>query len=577
MATTDDPLDPLDWLNPLDWLDARVSLAGAADELVAAVPQRPDRNKDATLIVRHSAWGASDAARDAVERIGATGDCRVLRSDGDRLHVRFADRLLEALATRLEARPKDPLCTRRLRNGRVWVVNFIDPNTTKALHIGHLRNIAVGHSLAGAAEACGIPVTRQIRVGDYGRNMGEAMAGYLAYGGERTPESSGIRGDRLVGECYTRYVVALAPQPDASPADAALTREGHVAGDAAERLLERWRAGEEQAVRLFGDLRRWVLEGHEATYGRLGVSIDRTLLESEQLDHAATIVEQGLDTGLFRRAGSGATVYDTGDPEYERFLLERADGFPTQHLRYIATWSATRRLYDGAHTINIMGSEWRHMGKYTESILREIHPPQERHPASDIIYEMVVSESGVVKSSKGGALLIDDILDEILACESMDELRRRHDRVVVEDVAAIVALSRCLTEPVHQRMKIRPGAFIDAAGPGWQLARAWAQAWDPAYDGQLAPDVDDPDYRFLVVRSSLHRRLLANCVAQEQVLPLMRFHIHLANWFTSATPSARLARAMRSVLGEGLVALGLHPTGIPAWSTARGAGAEARG
>lgn len=550
--------------NLLDWLDARISLAGATDELSVTLPKLPTSGRDAMLIIRHAAWGASDAASQALELIAATDECRVLGRRRNRFDIRFADHMLEEVATDLERKPGDPLHTHRVGSGQAWVVNFIDPNTTKALHIGHLRNIAVGHSLASLAEAGGIAVTRQIRVGDYGRNMGEAMAGYLAYGDGRTPLSTGIPGDRLVGECYAHYVATLAPQPDAPSADAALTREGHVTQDAAERLLEQWREGDEEATQLFSDVRQWVLDGHAATYDRLGVTVDRTLFESEHLDHASAMVMRGLETGLFRRTTDGAIVYDTGDPEYERFLLVRPDGFPTQHLRYIATWSATRRLYDGVHSVNVQGSEWRHMGKYTERILREmIHLPHERHPASDIIYEMVVSESGVIKSSKGNALLVDDILDEIIASGPMNELQRRHDCVVRDEVAPIVALSHFLTRPVGQRMMIGSGAFTDPAGAGWQLARAWAHAWHPANDGCPAPAVDEADYRFLVVQSSLHRRLLAQSIAQRQVLPLMRFHVRLASWFTTTKLTAPLARSMRSILGEGLVALGLHPTGAP--------------
>ena len=550
--------------NLLDWLDARISLAGATDEFSISLPKRPANDIDAMLIVRHADWGASDAAPKALELISATNDCHVLGRTRNRVLLRFADRRLKEVATDLEKKPDDPLHTHQLASGRTWIVNFIDPNTTKALHIGHLRNIAVGHSLACLAEAGGITVVRQIRVGDYGRNMGEAMAGYLAYGDGRTPLSTGIPGDRLVGECYARYVATLTPRPDASPADVSLTREGHVAKDEAERVLEQWRDGHEEVRQLFSNVRQWVLDGHAATYDRLGVRIDRTLFESEHLDHASAMIERGLETGLFRRAADGAIVYDTGDPEYERFLLVRPDGFPTQHLRYIATWSATRRLFDGAHSVDVQGSEWRHMGKYTERILREmIHVPHERHPETDIIYEMVVSESGVIKSSKGDALLIEDILDGIIASEAMKDLHRHHDRVVRDEVAPIVALSHFLTRPVGERMMMGSGIFTDPAGVGWQLARAWTHAWHPAYDGCPAPAVDETDYRFLVVRSSMHRRLLADSIAQEQVLPLMRFHVRLANWFTATKPTAPLARSMRSILGEGLVALGLHPTGVP--------------
>lgn len=549
--------------NVLDWIEQRLAGVDPSADTLATVPDRPDPGSDTHLLMRHRGWETTDAGRRALDHLAATGECREVGREGNRILLRVDDGALEGLAARLEEGGADSLRTRELRRGRSWVVNFIDPNTTKALHIGHLRNIAVGQSLACAAEAGGVAVTRQVRVGDYGRSVGEAMAGYLAHGGGRTPESSAIQGDHLVGDCYSRYVAGLGPQPETPAADAALTREGHVARDAADELLARWREGDAEVVRLFQDLRRWVIEGHEATYARLGVEVDRTLFESELLHHGEAIVDLGLERGFLRRAESGAVVYDTGDPEYERFLLVRTDGFPTQHLRYLATWSSTRHLYHGARTINVLGIEWRHMVKYTAEIVAELHPPEERHPHRDVVHEMVVSDSGVIKSSKGNAVLIDDILAEIAGCEAMAELCRAHGRVTPEEVAPVVAMGRFLADPVHRRITMRPDAFTSDAGPGWQLARAWLRAWDPAHDGPPDPDLDDADYRSLVVRSSLHRRLLANAIDQEEVLPLVRFHLHQARWFCGVPPVPPLARAMRSVLGEGLVALGLHPTGAP--------------
>lgn len=549
--------------NVLDWLDARLASAGAGDEVVVSIPERPDGETDAVLLVRHAEWGSSAAGRLALDAAADTGGCRVLRPDGTRTALRFDDGLLEGLARCLEAHEPDPLRTRGLAAGRAWVVNFIDPNTTKALHIGHLRNIAVGHSLGCVGEAGGIDVTRQVRVGDYGRSVGEAMAGYLAYGEGTTPETSETAGDRLVGECYSRYVADLAPQPTIPLEDAALTREVHVAKDVADELLARWSAGDEEVVQLFETLREWVLDGHAATCARLGVRVDRILFESELLDRAEAIVERGLEEGFLRRAESGAIVYETGDPEYERFLLCRSDGFPTQHLRYIATWSSTRDLYVGAHTINVLGIEWRHMVKYTAAIIAELHPLAERHPELDVVHEMVVSDSGVIKSSKGNAVLIEDILDEIVHCEAMAQLQKRHGRVTPEEVAPLVALARFLGDPVHRRITMRPDAFVDAGALGWLLAEAWARAWEGESDGPPDPDLDDADYRFLVLRSAHHRRLLANCIEGEEVLPLVRFHLHLARWYLTTSPNPRLDRVMRSVLGEGLVALGLHQTGVP--------------
>ncbi len=185
--------------NLLDALDASLVANGAERTLLPIVPFRP-APVDVRLEWRDPAWRATTAGRRVVAAL-ATSD--------EPLGVRFPDTDLAALGAALERGEPDPLATRAVAAGRRWVVNFGDPNTTKALHVGHLRNVAIGNALASAAEALGADVVRQSRVGDFGRSMGEAMAGYLAHGGGRTPARGEVKGDRLIGECYLRYVQDL--------------------------------------------------------------------------------------------------------------------------------------------------------------------------------------------------------------------------------------------------------------------------------------------------------------------------------------------------------------------------------
>jgi len=187
--------------NLLDRLDERLAAHGAGDALLPVVPFRP-APVDVRLEARDPAWCASE---DGVRALAALATRR------EPLGLRFDDAALAVLGAALEGGDPDPLSTRPVAqgSGRRWVVNFGDPNTTKALHVGHLRNVAIGNALAAAAEALGVDVVRQSRVGDFGRSMGEAIAGYLEYGGGRTPGQHGVKGDRLIGDCYLRYVRSL--------------------------------------------------------------------------------------------------------------------------------------------------------------------------------------------------------------------------------------------------------------------------------------------------------------------------------------------------------------------------------
>jgi arginyl-tRNA synthetase len=554
--------------NVLDLLDARLVALDAHEALVPIVPFRPTR-VDARLELRDAGWRASPAGHRALAALGTTEDP---------LGVCFADAELERLGTVLERGGPDPLATRAVARGRRWVVNFGDPNTTKALHVGHLRNIAIGNAVASAAAALGAEVVRQSRVGDFGRSMGEAMAGYLEHGDGRTPARHGVKGDRLIGECYLRYVLGLparaaATADPARDGDAALARERVVHRDMAEDLLERWRAGDPAVTRLYADVRAWVREGHDATYARLGVRVDRTLCESDYLDHGEALAQEALTRGAIERGEGHATMYATGEEAYPQLLLHRRDGFPTQHLRYVATYDATRPLLAGARSVAVFGSEWRGLIRYCEALLQRLRPGEEIHPTDNLMHGMVVGDAGdAVKSSKGGALLVDELFERVEDAAPVAGLARRHSRLDAEQLTRIVLLGFFLGRPLQERVSVSLDELLDARrNVGWAFAQAWARVCDPRHDGDPDPCPDDVGYRFVLVQSQRHRRLLARCVEELDLLPFVRFHYHLARWFAGVQATPRIARAMRGVLGEGLAALGLATPG-----TAVGEGAGDR-
>ncbi|HKG37973.1 MAG TPA: arginine--tRNA ligase [Conexibacter sp.] len=540
--------------NLLDQLDARLAALGAGKALLPIVPFRP-APVDVRLEVCDPRWDASSMGRSALAPLAVTEEP---------LGVRFADRELERLGAALERGEPDPLATRVVAPGRRWVVNFGDPNTTKALHVGHLRNVAIGNAVASAAAALGADVVRQSRVGDFGRSMGEAMAGYLEHGGGRTPAKHGVKGDQLIGECYLRYVRSLPARAamTADPVrsgDAALARERVVHRDAAEHLLERWREGDPAATRLYNELRRWVTDGHSVTYERLGVRVDRTLFESDYLDHGEALAKEALAAGAIERGEGRATVYVTGEEAYPQLLLHRRDGFPTQHLRYVATYDATRPLLTGARSIAVFGSEWRGLIRYCEALLQRLRPGQEIHPTDNLMHGMVVGETGdAVKSSRGGALLVDELFGLVERARPVAGLAQRHGGVAAEELTRIVLLGFFVGRPLQERVAVSLDELLDPRrNVGWSLAQGWARACDPRHDGDPDPDLGDAGYRFVLVQSQRHRRLLAKCVEQLDLLPFVRFHYHLTRWFAGVQATPRIARAMRAVLGEGLLALGL--------------------
>ncbi|MGH2855043.1 MAG: arginine--tRNA ligase [Solirubrobacteraceae bacterium] len=535
-------------------------------------PTRPERPADA---------GTLAAAREA---LAALPEVAAVRARADTLTIRFADARVASLGERLESGGRGALDTRYVMAGAEVVVNFCDANPTKALHIGHLRNIALGQALAGALAAAGARVTRQSQVSDYCRSMGEALAGYMEMPTHVTPRTFGVKSDHFVGECFARYAgtpadrppqdSAADPAPSAEAAEEpALSAEATVRHDLAEELLEHLKAGDHEIVERWRRLRAWALEGQDETLAALGVKLDRMVYESDSRPLTSWILDTGLADGVLTRTEDGAVVYETHDEEHPRLLLARADGFPTQHLRTFALWHALRDSLNGTNSIELVGEEWHAYVSYHERLMQSIAPAQTPwHPNSNVIYGMVTVEGGAVKSSNGRPPLVDGLLERLSASEELRELAGRSEgRLQPRSLAALVALGFYLGRPTRKPVDLTLTEMLDLrGGVGWELARASVHAWSPRYDGPPDPAPEDMGYRQTVLQSQIHRQLLARAVEQLDVYELARFYGHLSRRYLAANGDARasgvtrgaggdarVARAMRTLLAAGLGALGL--------------------
>jgi arginyl-tRNA synthetase len=534
----------------------------------------------------------------AREALAALPEVDAVRAHGGALTVCFADEPLARLGERLEAGETGVLDTHDLLGGAEVLVNFCDANPTKALHVGHLRNIALGQALAAAFETAGARVTRQSQVSDYCRSMGEALAGYGELPEHLTPRATGVKSDHFVGDCYLRYagahdslqeggagteVDAGAGEPAGSAKEAvqhdlagepALSAEEAVRHDLAEELLERLSAGDPEIVERWRTLRGWALEGHDATLAALGVRLDREVHESDSRPLTRWILEAGLAGGVLTRTENGAVVYETGDDEYPRLLLARPDGFPTQHLRTFALWQALRASLEGTRSVELVGEEWHAYVRYHERLMRCIAPSQAPpQPSSNVIYGMVTVAGGAVKSSTGRPPLVDGLLERLSASPELQELAARsEDRWAPRSLAALIAGGFYLGRPTRKPVDLTVSEMLDLrGGVGWDLAQAVVHAWSPRYDGPPDPAPEEGRYRQTVLRSQAHRQLVERAVEQLDTYELARFYGHLsrryvvsgesahttANGARATDGEARVARAMRTLLAAGLDALGL--------------------
>lgn len=554
---------PLRTDNLLDAVEA--TLRAADPRAFRVVPiLRQDAGADVSAITRDPAL-----APRALEALADDPAVASVERQAQRFLMRLADERIAATGAGLESGRGTGMETDDLRAGERAIVDFCDPNATKALHVGHLRNIALGQAVSSALRAAGAHVERQSHIGDAGRSMGEAMAGWERYAAPATPESAGVKSDHFVGELYARYVREEAPVGAVADEDAPVARDLHEIDDHAQRLLNGLIAEEPEAIALWKRVRDWAVDGQNATLARLGVRFERIIYDSDRTQRSREVAALGVERGVFVQEERGTIAYRTGDDNYPVMPLTRADGFPTHHLRVVAMWrDMMLGEPPGTDLIHLSGDEWKAHVIYTEELLARLEPGARVLPSTHVVHGMVSSEvDGELSSSKGTAQLVDVLLDELAARPEVRALAREETPLLAaDDLVAMAVLGFCLDKPVHKGLVMPPiDGFVDVErNTGWRIASAWARAWDPANDGAPDPAPEDADYRHLVLQSQVHRRNLAVALDGLDLLKYVRYVGHLSEWYLAEQRSPRVGRVMRAILTAGLDALGLLRAPVPA-------------
>ncbi|HYM54733.1 MAG TPA: arginine--tRNA ligase [Solirubrobacteraceae bacterium] len=549
-------------INLFDYFEDLPEQGGAGAHWAARAPLRPSDRFDLKLVPRSPEWQQDAASLDALARIEREPWVDVVTRAGDSVELRLHDGWIETAGRALEAGDGGEEALTDIAHGFRLSVQFWDANATKALHVGHLRNLAIGNALAAAVAQAGAEVERRSLISDAGRSMGEAMAGVMKSGrhAQAWPDRN-EKSDHFVGCCYADYVAggrSLNGGSSESPEDS-LTRELTMRDDDADELLRRVLCGDREALGLWYKTRAWVISGQRKTLARLGIAFDRVFFESDFLSEAAELTACGLRDGLLKRREDGVVIYPTGRKDFDEFPLVRGDDLPTQHMRALAYWMAAPGL-EGMTSVQVCGAEWVSHVICRRQLMGELMPERGEgmHPTSDIFHGMVSRQKRAIASSEEGALLIDELVEwleaQIDADPQGEEVLARLGSA--ERVAGQVALGYFLPRPVAPRIDFHPEKLLDTReSPGWDLVRARARG------GRATATVDgpaeDPDYRFAVVQSELHRRHLRLAVERLDPGPLARYVTHLARWYLERDRSQPVERVVHTLLDRGARGLGL--------------------
>ncbi len=535
----------------------------------ARAPFRPEDEFDLMLVPRVSEWREDADALAALDRIEAEPWVEAIQRDEDAPRLRLDNGWIEETGAAVES-GEAAGSDADLAAGSRYAVYFWGANTTKALHIGHLRNLALGNAIGASLSQAGARVEHRSLICDVGRSMGEAMAGVVNSGRDQQVGLDGTeKADHFVGTCYADYVKAgRAQNGDADGAEDSVARESAMYDDKADQLMRRVLAGDQSALELWSKTRAWVISGQRKTLARLGITFDKVIFESDFLPEVAELTAQGLAEGtLTRRRGDEMVMYQTHRAELEEMPLVRSDGLPTQHMRALAYWSAAPELED-VISLQVCGTEWvahvtcrrkliDHLGLVNGN--GNYSAKGGGPPTYDVFHGMVARENTSITSSKEGALLIDDLAEwleeEIESDPDSAEVRRGHPHP--DRLAAQVALGYFLLQPTTKRVEFEPEKLlrVEKDSFGWDLARAQAHRGAVAPAGRPA---EDADYRFAVVQSEMYRRHLRSAVESFDAVALARYLSHFARWYRAGERSPEVDRLVQAVLDRGIRGLGLE-------------------
>jgi len=299
---------------------------------------------------------------------------------------------------------------------KAMMVEYSSPNTNKPLHLGHIRNNLLGFSVAKIIKASGKKVYKTQIINDRGIHICKSMLAWQKFGNGQTPESTGLKGDKLVGNFY----VAFDKQYKAEIND--LIAQGQKEEEAkknapsileAQQMLLDWEAGKPEVIELWKTMNSWVYDGFETTYKNLGVNFDSYYYESNTYLLGKEVVQFGLEKGIFEKDPDGSVWIDLTEEGLDRKIVLRSDGTAVYMTQDIGT--AIQRVKDFPDVggmVYTVGNEQDYHFKVLFLILKKLGFDWAKH-LFHLSYGMVELPSGKMKSREGTVVDADDLMDEM--------------------------------------------------------------------------------------------------------------------------------------------------------------------
>lgn len=359
-------------------------------------------------------------------------------------------------------------------NSDLMMVEYSSPNTNKPLHLGHIRNNLLGFSIAEIQKANGWNIVKTNIVNDRGIHICKSMLAWQKFGNGETPESSGMKGDHLVGKYYVEfdkhYKAEIKKLMTQGMTEEEAKKEAPLIKEAQEMLLK-WEQGDKEIRSLWETMNGWVYVGFDTTYNKLGVDFDKIYYESDTYIEGKTKVEEGLSKGIFYKRDDGSVWADLTAEGLDEKLLLRADGTSVYMTQDIGTAKLRYEEYPIKKMVYVVGNEQNYHFQVLSILLDKLGFEW----GKDLLhfsYGMVELPEGKMKSREGTVVDADDLIEEMIntARETSQELGKLDNasEQEIEDIARIVGLGALkyfiLKVDPRKNMTFNPKESIDFNG-----------------------------------------------------------------------------------------------------------------
>ncbi|PAM94180.1 arginine--tRNA ligase [Flavobacterium sp. IR1] len=298
------------------------------------------------------------------------------------------------------------------------MVEYSSPNTNKPLHLGHVRNNLLGYSVAEIIKASGKKVYKTQIINDRGIHICKSMLAWEKFGNNETPESSNLKGDKLVGKYYVEFDKAYKAEInqliETGKTEEEAKKQAPIIIEAQE-MLKKWEAGDDQVIALWKKMNQWVYDGFATTYSNLGVNFDRYYYESNTYLLGKDVVQVGLDKGVFEKDPDGSVWIDLTDEGLDRKIVLRSDGTAVYMTQDIGTAiQRVKDMPDVGGMVYTVGNEQDYHFKVLFLILKKLGFDW-ASSLYHLSYGMVDLPSGKMKSREGTVVDADDLMQDMTA------------------------------------------------------------------------------------------------------------------------------------------------------------------